>query len=144
MWLFSTRGFVSIVANRNDPAAFLVRGRFKGDVNAVFPGVDVQITPDADYRFRASVPRDEVARQLAQLAGDIDYDNFKTAAPGDRHGVYLQVWSAMMTEQERRALRGHRFVATKVPPKQRKRRGKKATAARCFDDARYPLPEDEA
>lgn len=124
MWLFHPLGFASVVADRDDPALLLARSRFRGDLTRLFPGARVRTTPfPADYRFRARVPREQVAARLAELARDIDYPNFKNAAPADRALVYGDVWQTMYEEQLRRTYgprkkKSHRVLAdyTKEPP----------------------------
>ncbi len=102
MWIFLSDSFVSVVADRNDPARLLVRGRRQGDVERFLAPVSapgefpVSETPRADYRFRASVPRDTVARAVAAQASAIEYPNFKnTVREGVRHEAYTACWSAM-------------------------------------------------
>jgi hypothetical protein len=130
MWLFATKGFVSIVENENDPSLLLVRGRFRGDIDKLFPGHKVTETPNKDYRFRTTVPRPEVARRVAELVLDIDYPNFKDAAPKDRHNVYLDVWTALYREQIKR-----------LPRPKAKRRAKKKGYSDFWldDDPSYPF-----
>jgi len=106
MWLFSEKGFVSIVQTTN--TGFLtVRARVKGDIEKMFPGVKVIVTPSADYRFRAEVSRGTVAAVLENLALKIDYDNFKNRVakhdPNRAHTAYMDVWKAMLDLQSERA-----------------------------------------
>lgn len=107
MWIFLSDSFVSIVADRHDPARLLVRGRRPGDIEeflAPVAGIGefaVSETPRADYRFRAFVSRDAVARAVAAHAAAIDYDNFKNSVHDDRrHSAYMGVWSVMHADQE--------------------------------------------
>lgn len=109
MWVFTNDAFLSIVRHRDEPENMMVRARLEGDIEKVFPEAEVLETPDADYRFRAVIPRWLVATRMAAEVGDIDYTNFKNSvakdAPGRaRHDVYLQIWSVMMGAQ-RAALR---------------------------------------
>lgn len=104
MWIFTPDAFLSVVANRDDEATLLVRARAAGDIERVFPDAAVAETPEADYRFRAAVPRGHVGRVLALMAEEVGYDNFKKeVAEHDRHDAYLRVWSAMHAFQTRRA-----------------------------------------
>lgn len=106
MWIFLKDSFLSIVADRDRPERLLVRARFRGDLEQVFPGlknVTELPTSGADYRFRVSLRRDLVAQVLAELTEAVDYPNFKNAVQEDwRHQAYLGVWSRMLAEQERR------------------------------------------
>jgi hypothetical protein len=81
MWVYLTDALLSIVAHRDRPADLLVRARFRGDIEAVFPDAAVTETLDADYRFRATLPREVVARAIADRAAAIDYPNFKGTLP---------------------------------------------------------------
>ncbi len=124
MWIFHPLGFASIVADRQNPANLLARGRVRGDLERLFPGCRVTVSPERDYRFRASVPREAVADRLAELAEVIDYDNFKDACPDDRHLPYLRVWSVMNSLQQDRAPVARRpAVISKKAKRRRKRVG---------------------
>ena len=106
MWIFLSNSFVSLVADRDDPARLLVRGRRQGDVERFLAPVSdpgefpVSETRSADYRFRSFVPRDTVARAVAVHASAIDYPNFKDSVHDDRrHSAYMDVWSVMHAYQ---------------------------------------------
>jgi hypothetical protein len=98
MWIFLDDAFLSVVAHTERPDDLLVRARVSGDIERAFPGVDVLTTPDADYRYRAVVPRAEVGRVLARRAESVDYPNFKSSIDADereRSAACHQVWSVM-------------------------------------------------
>jgi hypothetical protein len=107
MWLFSVKGFVSIVADKSHPGGLLlVRGRFAGDIENLFPDAKVKKTPHHDYRFRARLPRAEVADRLAGLVSEIDYSNFKDQIHDHaHHDAYFNVWRAMWDAQNHGALK---------------------------------------
>ena len=101
MWVFLNNAFLSIVADRNDPDRLLVRARFSNDIKAVFPEADVTETPDADYRFRAFLPRTFVSARLADAVNQIDYPNFKGSVHQNwRHDLYMKVWQIMFKAQK--------------------------------------------
>jgi len=101
MWVFTNQAFLSIVADRYDPDRLLVRGRFPDDIKAVFPDADIMETPDADYRFRAFLPRNTVAARLADIVSDIDYPNFKGSVKQHwRHDLYMKVWRILFSAQK--------------------------------------------
>jgi hypothetical protein len=107
MWIHLNDAFLSIVANRDDPESLLVRARVAGDIERTFPSAEVLETPEADYRYRATLPRSEVARVLAERVAAIDYRNFKkSVAPHDqaRHDAYMKVWGVMYGLQGRAAV----------------------------------------
>ena len=103
MWLFTSKSFLSVVADKENPKGdrLLVRSRIAGDIEEVFPSVDVMETPYADYRFRAWVPRKEVTQALSRYVEDLHYTNFKNSV-GDKDRIrpLVQVWSTMHEHQE--------------------------------------------
>jgi len=110
MWIFLNNSFLSIVDNMDDPTGetLLVRARFKGDLEAVFTDfssldlLEVEETPDADYRFRTRLPRHCVASAIAQDILNINYPNFKDSIPEgqpNRYTAYVQTWAVMSKVQ---------------------------------------------
>jgi hypothetical protein len=100
MWVFTNKAFLSIVADYDDPKRLLVRGRFPDDIKTVFPEAEVSETPEADYRFRAFLPRRIVAARLADVVNDIDYPNFKGSVGQHwRHELYMKVWRILFSAQ---------------------------------------------
>jgi D-Tyr-tRNAtyr deacylase len=106
MWLFTTQGFYSVVAHRRAPDKLIVRSRAREDLEALreqIPNLRVFSDQTADYRWRAVVTRAEWVAAVAQLATDIDYDNFKNAVAGrqgaDRERLYERVWAELRALQ---------------------------------------------
>ena len=73
----------------------------------------VERTPEADYAFRTTMPREAFVDVLGEIGRAVDYDNFKNAC-GDRGAprVWLtalhKIWSILFTFQDRTdAMRGH-------------------------------------
>jgi hypothetical protein len=103
MWIFTTLGFFSTVAHPEHADAVIVRARVRADIEAlrahVLPDLEITETRHRDYRFRATVSRDEWAHAVEQLALEIDYPNFKVAVAArqgtDRAHAYGRVWSVM-------------------------------------------------
>nr|WP_320131358.1 hypothetical protein [uncultured Holophaga sp.] len=105
MWIFLNKAFLSLVHQEGDETTLLVRARSSGDLEAAFPGAQVQETPDHDYRFRAWVDRETVALAMAQAIRDIHYTNFKDSIHDPaRHEAYLGVWTAMFRYQRQQLL----------------------------------------
>jgi hypothetical protein len=95
-WIFLNNSFLSIVSPNGKRGALLVRARVAGDLEAIFPDARVTETPARDYRFRATIPRDAVAKAVASQVLGIDYKNFKGSVPDtDRHDAYMKVWCTM-------------------------------------------------
>ena len=106
MWLTTTQGFYSVVRHRQDPEKLIVRGRAREDLEALqaqIPGLRIFSDKNADYRWRAVVTEAEWVAAVAQLAGVIDYDNFKSAVAErqghDRARVYGRVWGELLSLQ---------------------------------------------
>jgi len=107
MWLVTTEGFVSIVQDHEDPTVLQVRARVPEDISANFPGAEVFIAPGADYRYRARVPRKDVAEALADAVTKLAYtSHFKdvalerSSANSARYSAYYDTWSAMARMQD--------------------------------------------
>ena len=100
MWIFLPDAFLSVVAHRDKPGHMMVRSRFPDDLKRRFPGVKVEVTPAADYRYRVTVPWDKVAEVLLDAVESIDYPNFKGSVQEDfRHDAYLGVWDVLRRSQ---------------------------------------------
>lgn len=96
MWVFTKRGFVSIIASENSPADFMVQSRFPGHIEALFPNAHVTEAPYGIYRFRASVQKHIVAETLLDIVEHIDYSIFKDAIPDKRYQKALKdAWATL-------------------------------------------------
>jgi hypothetical protein len=106
MWVVTTRGFYSVVAHRDDPEMVLVRVRAREDLEALdelIGPLEILTTPERDYGFRATVPRERWSQALVLLASEIDYPNFKNAVAAkqghERAVTYHRVWSDLLELQ---------------------------------------------
>jgi len=96
MWICFNNAFLSIVDKSNVPGCLLVRARRRQHLLAVFPNAKVNESFGTDYRFRADIPREEVARVVAAQVMAIKYSNFKNSVDDDRlHSAYNSVWATM-------------------------------------------------
>ncbi len=103
MLIFTRHAFVSIVNHPVDDRFVVVRGRIRGDIEHLFPDAEVFERPGADFRFQATVSRDRASNRIASQVRDIRYEAFEPSVDdGDRRQAYIQVWTAMYEEQERR------------------------------------------
>ena len=102
MWLFTKRGFYSIVEKK--PGEFHIRARARKDLENLKQLAEIKrrivLTRNADYRYRLVVNKIEVLAALASLAADIDYSNFKdriAADPVQREKLhaYHEIWATM-------------------------------------------------
>ncbi len=103
MWLCMTESFLSIV-DKGDPSrqTLLVRARYPGDIERVFPEAEVVEGAGTDYRFRARIDRGVVALRMAEAIRDINYPNFKSAVPDRaRHDTYAACWRHLLSWQDK-------------------------------------------
>ena len=108
MWIYTTRGFFSIVRDHEKPQNVLVRARLKGDLDnlrSIWPTLTpTRETNRKDYRWRASVPAREMPLLLAELASELTYTNFKDAVAAKqgkpRADLYHDVWYVMARAQD--------------------------------------------
>lgn len=110
MWIFLNNAFLSIIDpegaydGSDGPVGerLLVRARFKGDIERVFPRHKVRETKERDYRFRTLVPRETVAKAMSDAVMQNGAKNFKGSTKEKwRHDCYMRVWSVMEGEQRR-------------------------------------------
>lgn len=104
MWVFLNNAMLSAVAHRDRPGHLMIRARLKGDLEAVFPGVKVTRTPNADYVYRCVVTRKAFGVAMVAAMDAITYPNFKgSIKPGDRarSSAYHGVWDVMMDAQQK-------------------------------------------
>ena len=109
MWIYTTRGFFSIVRDSDQPQNVLVRARLKGDLEnlrSAWPTLTpTRETNRRDYRFRASLDARELPLLLSKLASEVTYTNFKNAVASkqgdDRANLYHDVWHVMASAQDK-------------------------------------------
>jgi hypothetical protein len=118
MWIFTKHGFFSAVCARQgdgkhsqpvDPDHIMVRARILGHLESLkkrFPALigqcEVQEFVGTDYAFRLFLDKSGWSQVLAGLAGETDYDNFKSEVArhqgraGEAYERSLhEVWSVM-------------------------------------------------
>jgi hypothetical protein len=106
MWLVSDRGFYSVVDKGDREGYLCVRARLRQDLYNLFEldsmngyRDEVIETDNSDYRYRVYVRREDWAAAASDLAGEIDYPNFKSEVAAmqgdDRARTYMRVWSAL-------------------------------------------------
>jgi ADP-ribose pyrophosphatase YjhB (NUDIX family) len=125
MWLITPTGFFSIVCKPGDVKAgtLTIRARVKSDLEALrqqcLPSLGkVTENEGTDYPYRAKAKRSEVAKALAQMVEQLDYDNFKNEVAekqGHRRAkVYHGVWDVLYDLEKKTA------SASKAAPKSKK------------------------
>ena len=98
--MFAQHGILSIVAHRANPGMLMVRSIAREDIARFWPKAEIVEMAEADYRFRATLPRDAVAARIAQAVHAIDYEKVKPSVGKDRQHIFFTVWDAMMALQE--------------------------------------------
>jgi hypothetical protein len=102
MWISLNDGFLSVVADENDPLRLLIRARRQIDL-AKFVGTDVQLdyTPNADYAWRTFISREVFKELMVDRIDGINYTNFKNSVKNeDLHNLYLGFWQDHRRYQE--------------------------------------------
>lgn len=97
MWVCVNDGFVSVVEDWNDTAKLVVRARRHRDLANFLNdnSIRIEYTPNNDYRYRASITREQYADMLVAAAKKIDYTNFKASVVNDDLSrFYAEVWYA--------------------------------------------------
>lgn len=95
MWIQLNNSFLSIVQNRDNDSELLVRARVKGDIEKIFLEANVFEDVKADYKYRAFIPKQIVAKVIKEKISAINYDNFKNTIPKNdlaRIHSYSNVW----------------------------------------------------
>lgn len=111
MWLITNFGFFSVVSKPDDAEGqtVTVRARVKADLLALRENYIPSLGPilehaGTDYRYRAKVPRSDLAIALLHIGLDIDYSNFKNSV-AERQGaarshLYHKVWKDLYQLQK--------------------------------------------
>jgi len=108
MWIFSKLGFFSIVQDFTSPDVLHVRTRFAGDLERALAAcgltAEITVSPDADYRYRTKLSRDDLLKLLGVLGESLDYPNFKNEVAKDpaqraRLSAYHEVWHTLQALQ---------------------------------------------
>mgnify|MGYP001273187426 FL=1 len=102
MWIFTKHGFISIVQHNSMPDHFQVKARVVTPLKSLWPGHEIEVIDWADYRYRITIPKNEVVPVLASEIEDIPYTSFKNecAWDGMYHHVLTRIWSIMYNYQK--------------------------------------------
>lgn len=115
MWIFTTKGFFSVVQQENDPDQVLIRARVRKDIQSLkrlFDALGLKtgriiVNPRFDYKYRFTAGRKDWIVVMTRLMLDLDYRNFKDAVfkrdsregRYGRHEAYSRVWEVMRNLQ---------------------------------------------
>ena len=101
MWMFTTRGFLSIVQHNAMPDHFQVKSRVPGPLESLWPDHEVEVIDGADYRYRITIEKLEVLPVLLKVIASVDYTSFKDACSHDSkyHTALTRIWNIMYSYQ---------------------------------------------
>lgn len=108
MWLFTKRGFYSIVEDKLKAGHWQVRGRVKKDMENLVKTTGysgpIITTPNADYLYRIVITASELMNIMVTCAKDINYTNFKNECASRRdqdhnYDALHEVWRIMFNVQ---------------------------------------------
>ena len=123
MWLFTSEGFISVVAHSEKPNLLLVRGRDEGSLLSLVEatGATLRHTPSNDYPYRIEVLRTAYSAWLVDQMSNLDYTNYKAHMWSQRpeFGDALHdVWVAMHQVTTNRVTDADRQRAKELYPHQ--------------------------
>ncbi len=113
MWLFTSEGFVSVVAHSEKPDTLLVRARDEDSLLSLVEatGATLKHTKNNDYPYRIEASPGALSSWLADEVSNLDYTNYKAHMWSQRpefrqalHDVYasmLAVEGPRVTEADR-------------------------------------------
>ena len=113
MWIYTSKGFVSAVKNRNEHG-LVVRARDKESLDYLAALAEVQVmkSPKADYPYRVFVDNDTFTKWISSHIEGMDYTNFKSKVARTRGPEYSQalhaVWAVMHDVEDSDARSGLR------------------------------------
>lgn len=108
MWIFTTFGFFSVIADTKAPEGDLlwVRARVRKDLERLkerylpdpYSSPIIELA-NRDYPYRVSVFRQNWKAAMVRIVNDLNYSNFKNEVERDdsveRHDLYTKVWGVM-------------------------------------------------
>jgi len=103
MWVFTTKGFLSVVQHNSMPEHFQVKSRIIDPLEILWPEYEIEVIDWADYRFRITIPKEEAIPVFMEQMWSVDYTSFKDECRYDEDYYYTltKVWSIMYGYQQR-------------------------------------------
>lgn len=94
MWIYLADSSVSISQHKDAPGSLMVRARDRESLGRLFPGAELVETPDADYRWRVTLSKEQVSAVIAERVTAIDYaDDVKNLVDHTRRDLYRDLWA---------------------------------------------------
>jgi hypothetical protein len=84
MYIFAQHGILSIIAHESNRRMLMVRAPMGNDIEHFWPTARVIRTDTRDYRYRVMLPREAVAKRIAEAVAGIDYGMVKSSVSADR------------------------------------------------------------
>ena len=97
MWIFTDKGFLSIVQHNTLPDCFQVKSRVIDPLEILWPDHDVEVIDWADYRYRITIAKEEVVPVLVGAIESIGYTSFKGQCRDDAsyYESLGRIWAEM-------------------------------------------------
>ena len=93
MWIFTNKGFISVVQNRNNANEFQVRARSKKHLQTLFKGREILTLTPADYKYRVNISKKDFRAFADDYINNLKYDDFKSSIKDNEyHDLCLDVW----------------------------------------------------
>lgn len=100
MWVFTNKGFISVVQHREEKNVFIIRARAKKHLSDLFSKLKIETLPYADYRYRVYITKNKFKEFMDSYLDNLKYDNFKNSIEdSDYHDLCLGVWSKALDYQ---------------------------------------------
>jgi len=101
MWLFTDKGFLSIVQHNQIEDCFQVKSRVAEPLEILWPDHEIEEIDWADYRFRITIPKAQVIPVLADQIGSVEYTSFKDQCRDDvgYFEALVRTWTEMCRYQ---------------------------------------------
>lgn len=106
MWVFFSDAFVAISKHAKLPDHFMLHARLRGDIEAAFPGMKLQVSENAgdtdQYRFSAAISATDLIVAMNDRIDSLARETPREDIPlGHRNAAYTNVWFAMRAAQAR-------------------------------------------
>ena len=103
MWIFTSKGFLSVVQHNSIEDHFQVKSRVPEPLSELWPDHDIQVIDWADYRYRIDIRKEDAVPVIMGLLESVDYTNFKheCSESHEYHRALGGVWSTMFHFQGR-------------------------------------------
>jgi len=101
MWIFTNKGFLSIVQHKDIPGHFQVKSRVANPLRHFWPDHEIEVIDWADYRYRITIPKEEVVPVFVGAIDSVRYTSFKDSCRDEHayHEALFRIWTEMYSYQ---------------------------------------------